>query len=120
MKEKNHINIRSLKDEAKKSKDRESFRELEKSSNYRISVGSRLTSQNKNLYFIEIVINFFPGAELDIALIEKNLMILKELEKNGYAINFDDTVCLYCEVNVDAEELDSVYKKIRKIIQKHF
>ena len=118
MKQKNIIDIQALEDEAKNSEHKESFRELEKSHNYRIGVGARSVSSNQLSYFIEVVIYFCPGPGIDASLMEKNLMLIKELEANGYSLNSDDDSCIYSETTVDAQRLNHAYEKIRSIIKK--
>jgi len=119
MTQKNIIDIQALEDKAKNSEHKESFRELEKSQNYRIGIGARLLSSDRLSHFIEVVIYFCPGPGVNASLMEKNLKLIKELEASGYSLNSDDDSCIYCEADINADKLDLEYKNVRSIIKKY-
>ena len=98
LKKVNPIDTRALAENAKASKDKETYRTLEKNSAYRIGVGARASSTDALSFFIEVLINLSAKAnEVDLAQLEKALQSLKVLHSRGYGLAFEDCNCVSCE-----------------------
>jgi hypothetical protein len=121
MKKTNLIDIQALWKEAENSEHKESYRILERSHDYRIGVAARLEPPHGPSLFLEVLIYLCPNySEVDVPLLEKNLMFLKELEARGYHLNCQDDTCVSCESAVSprnfAEEYETVKAMIKRIL----
>ncbi len=119
MYEKNLIDSQVLGENAKKSEHKESIKELKKSKHYKINVGARCTSSKTLSFFLEVVVYFLVGFKVNISLLEKKLMLLKELETKGFYLNSDDDGCIYGEFNVEAQKLNYEYEQISLVIKNY-
>lgn len=115
------IDVQSLREEAKNSEHRESYRVLERSHNYRIGVGARLTSSGQLSFFLEAIIYLCPDASgVDLPLLEKNLMLLRELQTRGYSLSCQDDSSILCETTVPPQNLVAEYRTIGSITKRIF
>jgi hypothetical protein len=97
----NPIDIRALAENAMASRNKETYKLLEKNSAYRIGVGARAPSTDAPSFFIEVLINLSAKAtEVDLAQLEKALKGLKALQSRGYALFFEDSNCVSCEKKI--------------------
>jgi len=115
------IDIQALQKDAGNSEHKEAYRVLDKSSSYRIGVGARLTSSGRPSFFLEVVVqSCLESSEVDLQLLEKNLMFLKELKARGYSLNYEGDGSIYCEVTVSPKNIASEYENIRLTIRNIF
>jgi hypothetical protein len=112
------IDVRVLEDEAKTSEHKESYRELVRSREYRIGIGAKLDTSDHLSIFIEINLNLCPEVGVDISLMEKKLMLMKELEARGYVLSCDGENDASCEMTLSAENLDSEYDTVKSLINR--
>ena len=121
MKEAHLIDVKVLKSEAETSEHRESYRVIERSRNYRIGVGARLTPSGQAHYFLEVVIHLCTTpSEVNIALLEKSLTFLKELQARKYSLSCGDDGSISCEADVTPDDLDAEYGAVKAAIKKIF
>ena len=114
------IDVQALQENAKNSEHKESYRVLERSRNYRIGVGARLTSSSQPSFFLETLIYLCPNSSrVDLPLFEKNLMFLRELQARGYSLNCQDS-CISCETTVPPQNLATEYGTIKSITKRIF
>ena len=115
------IDIRALQIDAENSEHKEAYRVLDRSSNYRIGVGARLTPSGQPSFFLEVVVqSCLESSEVDLQLLEKNLMFLKELKARGYSLNCEGDGSISCEVTVSPQNVASEYGNIRLTIRNIF
>jgi len=121
MRETKLIGIKALLEEAKNSEHKESYRVLERSWNHRIGLGVRLESSGQPSFFIEALIYLCPNpSKIDLSLLEKNLMFLKELQVRGYSLSCQDDKCIACETIVAPQNLAAEYETILSITKRIF
>ena len=98
------------------SEDRESYRIIERKKNYRIGAGAELEPSGQPLFFIEVIIHLFPElSNVDLALLEKDLLFLKELKARGYSITSQDDNFVTCQKSVKPEGLIAEYEVLKLI-----
>ena len=112
MRKANEINIHSLQKEAGNSEDKEAFTVLDKMRNCRIGVGARLESPEKPIFFIEIIASLCADhhAVVDLNLLEKNLLMLRQLKERGYVLTCEEDGTISCELTVPSENLLAEYE----------
>ena len=121
MNETKTIDIQALQTDAENSEHKEAYRVLNRSSNYRIGVGARLTPSGQPFFFLEVVVqSCLESSEVDLQLLEKNLMFLKELKARGYSLNCEGDGSISCEVTVSPQNIASEYENIRLTIRNIF
>jgi hypothetical protein len=92
------IDTKALIEEATTSRDKETYKPLEKTPSYRIGVGARTDSTDVTFFFIEVLIALtVETCEVDILRLEKMLNCLKMLQVKGYALAFEDGNFVSCE-----------------------
>lgn len=121
MKEDPLLNATTLLKEAENSEHQEAYRTLEKTLNYRISVGARLTPPNPPYFFIEILIYLsIDDGKVDLRVLEKSLSCLRELQARRFKTVFQDGNCIACEEQVSKEKLKPEYERAKSLIAKIF
>ena len=110
-----------LLNEAKASEHHEAYRTLEKAVNYRIGVGVRLNPPNPPHFFVEILLYLTPNEDhVDIAILEKSVSALKELQAKGFTATFQDGNCISCETQVPQERLPAECELEKTLIKNTF
>ncbi|HUL61853.1 MAG TPA: hypothetical protein VLT35_02220 [Methanocella sp.] len=96
----------------------ETYRVLQSCPGYRIGVGSRKVAGNTFPCFLEVAIVLVPERPgIDLALLEKDLKLLKELQARGYEINCHDDACISAELAAPPQRLEAEYREIRAMIE---
>jgi hypothetical protein len=117
MNETKPIDTEALAKEAKTSRDKESYRLLEKTPFYRIGMGARADSANSFSFFLEIVIKLSAeNNEVDLQHFEKTLCLLKSLQKRGYSLTYQDN-SISCETTRSFNELSKEYAYTKSMIK---
>jgi predicted Zn-ribbon and HTH transcriptional regulator len=117
MAQKNPINAEELLEIAEKSTDKESYRVIHKTQQYRIGTGARLTSPDPS-FFIEVIINLSDETKkVDLNELEKITRILRTLQTNKYTLNYEDDNCIQCETTKSSQELNQEYLSIKKLLE---
>lgn len=115
------IDIQDLQKDAENSEHGEAYRVLDKSSNYRIGAGARLTPSGQPSFFFEVVVqSCLESSEVDLQLLEKKLVFLKKLKARGYSLNCEGDGSISCEVTVSSQNVASEYEAIRLTIKDIF
>jgi hypothetical protein len=115
------IDSATLLKEANESEHRESYMLLAKTNDYRVGVGTEMTVSNQPSFFFEIVVYLCPGAEkADLQVLERGLILLKELEAKGFSLSCQDSNCISCHKTVIAERLVAEYEEIEPIIRRAY
>ena len=120
MKEKKLLEAATLWKEAAASEHQESYQTLEKTPNYRIGVGARLTHPNLPSFFVEVLIYLCPNhSNAYLTTLENSLTCLKELKAGKYALTCQDN-CVSCETTLPAHKLSEEYGKVEAIMKASF
>ncbi len=122
MKETEPIDAYTLLAEAKNLEHKEAYRVQERSRNYRIGVGARLTSSGQPSFFLEALIYLCPNSPTaDLTLLEKDLMFMRDLQERGYSLSCQDGSYISCEITVPpqnlATELETIKSTTGRIFQ---
>lgn len=118
MKETNRIRTYSLREEAKKSEDKEAFKVLAKTQSCRVGVGARFESGKNPSYFVEVLVSLCTSdRSVNLDLMEKNLLLLKQLEKRGYVLNCEEDGSISCELTVHSKNLTAECEATSLIIR---
>lgn len=118
-KESETIDVEALEEDARSSEYRESYRVLERFGSYRIGVGARLSSSGQATFFVEVVVSFcHDSTGIDLMLLEKNLMFLKELQALGYSLSCQEDNNVSCEMVASSNSLASDYRMVRSTAEK--
>jgi len=119
--EETKIDVKALLEEAKNSEHKESYRILERNPKYRIGIGIRLESSGQPSFFIETLVYLCPNpSRIDLSLLEKTLILLKELQARGYSLSCQDDHCISCETTVPPQNLAAEYETIKSITKSIF
>ena len=117
MKKINRITINSLQQEAKMSEHNEAFQVLTRMQNCRVGVGARLESVENPSFFVEVLVSLCTSDHtVNLDLVEKNLHLLKQLEKRGYALNCEDDGSISCELTVSSNNLAAECEAIINLV----
>ena len=123
MKQNESVNAKDLLKQAKASQHNEAYRIMNKTVNYRVGIGARLTlapTQTPS-FFIEIIINLCPACnKVDLVFLEKALTCLKALQKSGYSLTCQDDNDISCEKLVPIENIDGEYKAASIMMEQSF
>ncbi|WXG43710.1 MAG: hypothetical protein WED04_06670 [Promethearchaeati archaeon SRVP18_Atabeyarchaeia-1] len=113
------IDPTALLEEAKESEHRESYMLLDRNKNYRIGVGAEVAPSNQPSFFLEVLVYLCPESDkVDLQLLEKALMLLKELKKRGFMMCCQDCNCVCCQRIVTPDELVAEYEGIESMMKK--
>lgn len=113
--------IHALRKDAEKSEHGEAYKVLDRSKNYRIGVGARLTPSGQPSFFLEVVVRSWPGSsELDLQLLEKHLVLLKKLQSRGYLLYCEGDGCISCEITVSPQNITQEHEILRSTITSIF
>jgi hypothetical protein len=115
------IDIQALRKRAESSAHREAYSVLDRSRNCRIGVGVRLESPDQPSFFLEVLIYLCPNLHrVNVSLLEKNVMLLKELQARGYYLVCQDDGSVSCEARVSLQDLDSECEAVRSAVKNTF
>ena len=115
---KNWENIQALHDRAKRSEDKESFTVLRKNRSWRIGVGARLAQSGQPSFFIEVLIKLCSShSQVKLKLMQKTLMLLKQLKSKGYSLNCEEDGYISCELNISPQNLIAESEAVNSIVE---
>jgi len=121
LKETKSIDATALQNEAKKSEHRESYMLLERKRNYRAGVGAEIAPSGQPTFFFEILVNLCSDFSMvDLSLLERSLVFLKDLKARGYSMSCQDDNFVSCQKAVTSENLAGEYKTIRSMTKRIF
>ena len=116
----NKINIHSLQEEAEKSEDNEAFQVLARIKNCRVGVGTRLESDDKPSFFIEVLVSLCTSnRSVNLDHIEKKLLLLRRLEERGYILSCEEDSSVSCELIVPSKNLMAECETTVSVIKKY-
>jgi hypothetical protein len=119
MKQTRTVNTSDLLKQAKAAQHKEAYQIMNKAVNYRIGIGSRLplSSSQTPTFFIEIIINLCPACnKVDLGFLEKALICLKGLEKDGYILTCQEG-CISCEKLVPEQSLQAEFETVNALME---
>lgn len=111
------INTKVLIEEAQNSKDKETYKLLEKTQSYRIGVGARVDSPASLSLFIEVIIKLSTeNTKVDLPRLNKILISLEALQKKGYTLTYQDDNSISCEKKAAVHEISQEHAAAKSII----
>ena len=121
MKETTTLDGKALLEEAKTSEHREAYKTLDRNPNFRIGIGVRLTSPNAPSFFVEILVYLCPTlSNADLAVLEKSLTCLKELQARNYSLTCQDGNCISCEKTTPIQKLAEEHVAVKSLTKTIF
>lgn len=115
------IDVQALQEGAKNSEHKESYGVLEKSDEYQIGVGARLGSTGQLSFFFEVLVYLCPSSSgVDLPLLERSLMFLRELQSRGYSLTCQDDGSMSCEIIVPPQDLAAEHGTIKSMTKRIF
>jgi hypothetical protein len=121
LKKEKQIDPTMLLEKAKESEYKESYMLLEGTKNYRVGVGAEITPSNNPSFFFEVIVYLCSESdEVDLSILERGLMFLKELEARGFLLSCEDSNCITCQRMVTQEEMAVEYEDIELLIRRTF
>jgi hypothetical protein len=115
-----HIATAALAKQAKASPDKEAYKQLEKTSLYRIGVGARAEAGGAS-FFLEVLLALSAGSdEVDLGHLEKALNCLKTLKARGYLLTFEDNNKISCEATLKVGNPNQEYLAVKSVLKSIF
>ncbi len=113
------IDTAALETQAKNSKEKEAYLQLEKNPNYRIGVGARANLPSRPSFFVEAIINLSTGnGEVNLQQLENTLTCLNVLKTREYTLSYEDANCISCEKIQPLQNLNKEYRAIKELLEK--
>ncbi len=103
------IDTKGLMEKAVRSEVREAFQTMDRRPGLRIGAGARAP----HLYFVEVLIDMFPGGQVDLDNIQKALRVLLWLEERGYRLSCRDDRAVCGEKAVSEGALENEVAAVR-------
>jgi hypothetical protein len=104
-----NIDEKRLAEEARASEPGEAYRAMAKSGEYRIGIGARVNGGL--VYFVEVVVPATSGPQVELGEIEKRLVVLKQLEDEGFTLTPQEDGSISGELLVQKGELEKGYQR---------
>lgn len=118
MKQTEAIDVRTMREKAKKSEDHEAFKVLAKTRNCRIGIGARLESAGEPVFFIEVLVSLCAGhGPVELSVMERKLSLLRRLEERRYSLNCEEDGCVSCELAVPSKNLSAECEAANSIMK---
>ena len=115
------LDTAALAEAAKNSKDREAYRQLQKTGAYRIGVGARTNPPDAPSFFVEVVVNLADASEeVDLPRLEHAICCLKALQARGYALTYEDGNCIFCETIGALQTPNEEYMAVAALMKRIF
>jgi hypothetical protein len=113
------VDTKALMEAAKDSRDKEAYKLLEKSPLYRIGVGARTNSPNLPSFFIEVIVRLSTeNGEVSLPRLQKTLHMLKELQKRGYSLTYQDDNSISCEIATSIHEISQECETAKSLVNR--
>ena len=117
-------NIADLKKTAKTTEAGEAYIIFEKYPDIEIRTGIKVSEIKQLSFLIEIIISLCNNHQLiDISIIERQLQLVKIIQKQGYKISCEDNCIIVCEKTVEesdvTKELHQIQQTITEGIRRH-
>ncbi len=114
----NGIDLSLLKEDAGKSDNHEAFQVLTALRNCRIGVGTALDSSGNYTFFIEALVSLSKGLhKVNLASIDENLRVLRQLEEKGYTLACEEDGCITAELTISEEDFVEECEAVVKIME---
>jgi hypothetical protein len=100
------IDAQALFEEARDSEHKEAYRILSRTPHCRIAVGTRVTGETHQCFFLEVLVYLCVNrTTVDLPVSEKELILLKKLKGRGYSLDCQYDNCISCEISLQPENL---------------
>lgn len=111
------MDLKTLRNRASRSDNREAYEVVERTASGRIGVGVRLGGSRPPRYFVEIVLDPSPNRpRVTPGLLKRAGSLAGRLLERGYALRAEDDGCLTCEKAVDARGIPREVREMRELM----
>jgi hypothetical protein len=111
------IDTERLVREAESSKHNEAYQRLWERNGMRIGAGAQFTAQGKIVFFLEAVVPFCSGSQVDLDRMEGKLEALKGLEEAGFSLTCQDDMSFSCELVIRKDDLEGMYERAVSLLE---
>jgi len=112
------IDTECLAREARDSEHNEAYMPMGKLDEISVGVGARATARREIAFFIEVLIPFCSGSEVDLDRLEGMLKILRRLEKRSYSLTCQDDMSFSCELVTREKDLENEYTRMIRVLDR--
>ncbi|HVQ01258.1 MAG TPA: hypothetical protein VMT57_07070 [Candidatus Thermoplasmatota archaeon] len=111
--------MKKLMSEIRDSRDKEAFRQLEKTPGYRIGIGVRQEETGEMTFYLELLLNLSKKTDVvSVPRLENIVRILKALQARIYSLSYlDGTNCITCEIILPYQKLSSEFTLVKSLIR---
>ena len=111
------IDIASLLKEASALEQRESYKMVEKTQNYRIGIGVRLSVHSSSFFLELIIYHHSPDEHFPFSDPRQLISFLKTLQERGYVISCQEETCTALERMLPQDLLSNEVSYLKKLIR---
>lgn len=112
------IDTERLAREARDSEHNEAYQPMGKLDGISMGVGARATARGETDFFIEILIPFCSGSQVDLDGLEGKLEILRRLEEEGFSLNCQDDMSFSCELVIRMNDVETEYTRAVSLVER--
>ncbi len=111
--------IETLTNAMRASKDKEAFRQLDRTRGYRIGIGVRQEATGEPRFYVEVLLDLSGKIDaVDLPRLENVMRLLRSLQARGYSLSYlDGTTCIFCEVTLPYTKLSSEYTFLKSLME---
>jgi hypothetical protein len=114
------IDYRSLIQEARSSEQKESYRVVEKTKQYRVGIGVRISASSPS-FFLEVIVHpLSTNKDTPNSKFTQHLVLLKTLQKQGYSIICQEETCTVLEKISPKESISIELMNLKTTLYKTF
>lgn len=107
-----------LEREARCSEHGEAYQPMGKLDEISIGVGARSTAPNETAFFIEVLVPFCSGSQVDLEGLEGKLEILRRLEEGGFSLTCQDDMSFSCELVTRRDDVENEYIRAVSMVER--
>ena len=112
------IDTERLAREARGSEHNEAYQPMGKLDGISMGVGARTATRGETDFFIEILIPFCSGSQVDLDGLEGKLEILRRLEEEGFSLNCQDDMSFSCELVTRKNDVENEYTRAVSLVER--
>lgn len=112
--------INELLEKIRNTREKEVYRLVEKTRDFRWGIGVRRAAEAPS-FFLELIVRLSTNdGAIDIASLERTIVLLRLLHERGYALSFQDgSPAIACEKGLTEQSLMKEYREIQGLLRTH-
>ncbi len=111
--------IETLTNALRASKDKEAFRQLDKTRGCRIGIGVRQEATGEPRFYVEVLLSLSGNTDaVNLPRLENVIRVLQSLQARGYSLSYlDGTTHISCEITLPYKNLLSEYSFLKSLAE---